>query len=140
MKFLNREEIEEKILKKFGKSFMSSNILRKAFESECSTPIYEYDGNKLALLKRFLANCDISKVIIFPDGSWQDLDEKNESLPVKFNTVKEAIDFLEEHLFGAYDYYVIYGDFEWVLTICHEADLHISGTKKFVEEFKKNYL
>ena len=66
---------------------------------------------------------------------------KNQTTPLTFKTAEEAIKFLgDQIMYGADNYYVTNKNIDWILTICHEEDFHISGNKKFVDEFKQKYL
>jgi hypothetical protein len=62
-------------------------------------------------------------------------------IAVVFDNIIEAIDlFKKVMIFGADNLCVTNKSFDYVITLCHDEDVHVSGTKEFVEKFKKDYL
>jgi len=143
MKFIERKLIEEKLNKKIGLKRVGwlTNNFDESFESDHT--INDVDlGDALNLVEKFLKNKDMRKIVFFPDSSgWEDCSKDDILKPIFFDDIKEAINFLEENIFyGVDNYYISEENIEWILTICHEEDFHISGSKNFVEEFKQNFL
>lgn len=147
-KFIGRDLVEEKLKEKIGLRRVGwlTNEFRDGWESEYN---YEQKGpfkfEILDYIINFLSKQDISNIIFFPDSyGWQTYSDngKEEKLSaVKFVSANEAKEFLKREIFwGADNYYISNNNFDWILTICHEGDLHINGSKKFVEDFKKRYL
>ena len=143
MKFIERKLIEEKLNKKIGSKRVGwlTNNFDESFE--LNHIIKDLDlGDALNIVEKFLKNKDIRKIVFFPDSSgWEDYSGDEALKPIFFEDLKEVINFLEENIFyGVDNYYIANEKLDWILTICHEEDFHISGSKKFVEEFKQNFI
>jgi len=143
---MERKEIEKKLNKKFGFKIIGwlTNGFDKVFESNYMTE--KISQNKaFEILRNFLNKQNMKELIFFPDSTvgWHEYDSriKKSNDPMTFETVDEAMKSLEYQIFyGAENYYVTNKNIDWILTICHEEDFHISGSKKFVDEFKQKYL
>lgn len=139
MKLIERNLIEEK-LKNKGLNINSNSWLYiqfdKIFEEEYTKDKLELDGI-LNILEKFLENKDIRNIIFIPDSAgWASNEYGDKS--IKFNDINEMKKFLEEEiLFGAENYYVTDEDINYIITICHEEDLHVNGSKEFVEIFRQ---
>src|SRR3989338_2663097 len=143
MKFLDRKEVEEKLNQRIGskRTGWLTNEFKEAWEEEFISK-KENNGNiLLKVIKEFLKKEDISKIVFFPDSyGWQTYsnNKTEEKLaPVKLDSANEAIEFLDGEIFwGVDNYYISDADFDWIITICHELDLHMNGTKEFINKFK----
>ncbi len=142
---MERKEIEEKLNKKIGfkRTGWLANEFDKTFELNYATGEISQD-KALGIISNFLKNQDMKELIFFPDGGgigWDNYSKDKSSKPISFETSEEAMRFLEDQImYGADNYYVTNKNIDWILTICHEEDFHISGSKEFVEEFKQKYL
>lgn len=145
---MERKEIEDRLNKKLGFKRTGlgwiANEFGKLFESNYFTEKIS-ESKTLKILGNFLKTQNMSEIVFFPDSSvgWSSYSPriKKSNDPVTFDTAEEAIKFLGDQIMYAVDnYYVANQNIDWILTICHEEDFHISGSKEFVEGFKKKYL
>jgi len=147
MKLLDRKIVTEKLSQRIGskRTGWMTNEFKESWEEEHISK-EENNGNILLdYVKSFLKEIDMGGIVFLPDSyGWQTYSDnkKEEKLaPVAFDSVDEAIEFLDGEIFwGVDNYYIADTNFDWIITICHELDLHVNGTKKFVGNFIKNYL
>jgi len=143
---MKRKEIEDKLNKRLGLKRIGwlTNIFEEVFESNYVTKRITQE-KALKILKNFLRDQNMKELIFFPDQSlgWISYDSriKKENDPISFESINDAMMFLERQiLYGAENYYITNQNIDYILTICHEEDFHISGSKEFTGKFKENYL
>jgi hypothetical protein len=143
MEFLDRDPVIRNLDKKVGlaKSGWLSNRFGDAFQSEHVSEKLDL-GDVFSILEKFLLDHEVRDMIILPDSvGWTKEHWGNRLAPIVFMNAEEALVFLRENILnGADNYYLMDKDISWILTVCHEEDMHISGPQQFVLTFQKRYL
>jgi len=143
MEFIKRSEIEKRLSRKvmLKRAGWLTSQFDNVFESNHVTGRISED-RILNMIGKFLKNQDMHDIVFFPDSTgWRLYWGEQEMAPVTFSTAEEAISFLRRAtLYCVDNYYIANMGIEWILTICHEGDFHISGSMEFVERFKKECL
>ena len=140
MNFLDRDIVEKEFDTKFDrKSF--TWFVDEFNKLEANHVIKNVDLERsLKFLENFLQDNDVRKIIFFPGSSWLRKEFYGKK-PVVFDSIDEALGFLRKEIFyGTDDYFATNENLDWFLTVCHEEDFHISGSKDFVDNFNEKYV
>lgn len=109
------------------------------------------EGDFIKVVKAFtdfLGSEKIKNVIVFPEYEWSQYETLYNNSPVIMN-LSETKKFFETFLTNTggetiiaeiNNYYITDTslNFEWIFTICHEEDFHLSGDQLFIKK-AKNY-
>ncbi len=138
---IRSKKIRNSILNKINyKGGYLSNYYKDSFKGEY---IFEIDSidNIIKIIQAFISDMGISNVLMFHDGVWSLYRRlfNNNIVNLNVNKLHKFITkyFIQEGSYGLLNIYISDTKFNWIFTICNEKDIHLNGSIKLINKFKK---